>query len=32
MSSALYAKIRLKKFERIVNSNVELNVDCLARH
>ena len=32
MSSSTFAKIRLQKFGRIANSNVELNVDCLARH
>ena len=29
---SIVAKIRLQKFGRIANSNVELNVDCLARH
>ena len=27
-----FAKIRLQKFGLIANSNVELNVDCLARY
>ena len=30
--SSTFAKIRLQKFGRIAYSNVELNVDCLARH
>ena len=32
LSSSTFAKIRLQKFGHIANSNVELNVDCLARH
>ena len=32
LSSSTFAKIRLQMFGRIANSNVELNVDCLARH
>ena len=32
LSSSTFAKIRLQEFGRIANSNVELNVDCLARH
>ena len=32
LSSSTFAKIRLQKLGRIANSNVELNVDCLARH
>ena len=32
LSSSTFAKIRLQEFGLIANSNVELNVDCLARH
>ena len=32
LSSSKFAKIRLQKFGHIANSNVELNVDYLARH
>ena len=32
LSSSTFAKIRLQKFGLIANSNVELNVDCRARH
>ena len=32
LSSSTLAKIRLQKFGHIANSNVELNVDCLAIH
>ena len=32
LSSSTFAKIRLQKFERIANSNVELNVDGWARN
>ena len=32
LSSSTFAKIRLQMFGRIANPNVELNVDCLARH
>ena len=32
LCSSTFAKIRLQKFGLIANSNVELNVECLARH